>query len=55
MVRIMYLSPVAHRAGHDELFAEMARDYKLEGTEVHVTSLPDDVGSFSHIEFRSYE
>ena len=55
MVRIMYLSPVAHRAGHDELFAEMARDYKLEGTEVHVTSLPDDVGNFSHIEFRSYE
>lgn len=55
MVKIMYLSPVAHRAGHDDLFAEMARDYKLPGTEVHVTSLPESVGRFSHIEFRSYE
>lgn len=55
MVKIMYLSPVAHREGHDELFADMARDYKLPGTEVHVTSLPDAVGRFSHIEYRSYE
>lgn len=55
MVKIMYLSPVAHRDGHDDLFADMARDYKLPGTEVHITSLPDSVGSFSHIEYRSYE
>ena len=55
MVKIMYLSPVAHRAGHDDLFADMARDYKLPGTEVHVTSLPDEIGRFSHIEYRSYE
>lgn len=55
MVKIMYLSPVAHRDGHDDLFAEMARDYKLPGTEVHVTSLPESVGRFSHIEYRSYE
>ncbi|MDG2260656.1 MAG: aspartate/glutamate racemase family protein [Paracoccaceae bacterium] len=55
MVKIMYLSPVAHREGHDELFANMARDYKLPGTEVHVTSLPDAVGRFSHIEYRSFE
>jgi len=55
MVKIMYLSPVAHRAGHDDLFADMARDYKLPETEVHVTSLPDTVGRFSHIEYRSYE
>jgi len=54
MVRIMYLSPVAHRAGHDEPFAGMARNHRLEGTEVHVTSLPDDAGRFSHIEYRSY-
>lgn len=55
MVKIMYLSPVAHRDAHDELFADMAREYKLPGTEVHVTSLPDDIGLFSHIEYRSYE
>lgn len=55
MVKIMYLSPVTHQDGHDDLFAEMARDYKLPGTEVHVTSLPESVGPFSHIEYRSYE
>jgi allantoin racemase len=56
MVKIMYLSPVAHRDGHDDLFADMARDYKMPGTEVHVTSLPGEtVGHFSHIEFRSFE
>lgn len=55
MVKIMYLSPVAHRAAHDDLFAQMARDYKQPGTEVHVTSLPDQGGNFSHIEYRSYE
>jgi allantoin racemase len=55
MVKIMYLSPVAHRGGHDELFADMARKYKLPDTEVHVTSLPDEIGHFSHIEYRSYE
>ena len=54
-MKIMYLSPICHRGGHDELFADMARDYKLPGTEVHVTSLPDAVGRFSHIEYRSYE
>jgi allantoin racemase len=55
MVKIMYLSPVAHRDAHDELFAAMAREYKLPGTEVHITSLPDSIGLFSHIEYRSYE
>ncbi|MGY8990522.1 MAG: aspartate/glutamate racemase family protein [Rhodospirillales bacterium] len=33
----------------------MARKYKLPDTEVHITSLPDSVGHFSHIEYRSYE
>lgn len=55
MVKIMYLSPVTHRAGHDELFSDMARAHKLPGTEVHVASLPDTVGRFSHIEYRSFE
>ena len=55
MVKIMYLSPVAHQDGCDNLFAEMARSHKFSGTEVHVTSLPQSIGRFSHIEYRSYE
>ena len=55
MVRIMYLSPIAPRGGHDDLFAGMARDCKRPDTEVHVTSLPEAIGHFSHIEYRSYE
>ena len=55
MVKVMYLNPLAHKSAHDELFVQMARDYKLPGTEVHIASLPDDVGGFSHIEYRSYE
>ena len=54
-MKIMYLSPVAHRPGHDELFADMARDVKLPQTEVHVTSLPERVGRFTNIEYRSYQ
>jgi len=51
----MYLSPVAHRPGHDELFADMVRARKQPSTEVHVTCLPDTAGKFNHVEFRSYE
>lgn len=54
-VKIMYLSPVGNRGADDGLFAKMAEDYRLPDTEVHVTSLPDDDGGFTHIEFRSYE
>ena len=54
-LKIMYFSPVAGDHAHDEIFADMARDNKLPGTEVHVTSLPASEGNFSHIEFRSYE
>lgn len=53
--KIMYLSPVVERQGHDDLFAGMAREVKLPQTEVHVASLPPEIGEFSHIEFRSYE
>ncbi|WP_299948332.1 aspartate/glutamate racemase family protein [uncultured Ruegeria sp.] len=55
MTRIMYLSPVVHRSGHDELFADMVRHRKRADTEVHVTCLPDSAGRFNHVEFRSYE
>ena len=55
MVKVLYLNPLAPHETHDGLFAGMARDYKHAGTEVHVASLPGDVGNFRHIEFRSYE
>ncbi len=53
-LKIMYLNPVGID-DYDALFADMARDCKLPGTEVHVTSLPASEGRFSHIEYRTYE
>ena len=53
-LKIMYLSPVGVDS-LDGLFAEMVKDSKDPDTEVHITSLKEDNGSFSHIEFRSYE
>lgn len=54
-LKIMYLNPLASSAAYDDIFADMARDHKLPGTEVHVTSLPEAEGGFTHIEYRSYE
>jgi allantoin racemase len=54
-LKIMYFSPVAGGEAHDRVFADMAREHKLPGTEVHVASLPASEGGFTHIEFRSYE
>lgn len=54
-LKVMYLSPVGNRGADDGIFADMAKTYKLPGTEVHITSLPDDDGGFTHIEYRSYE
>lgn len=54
-LKIMYLSPVASSCASDAVFVRMAESAKSPGTEVHVTSLPDAVGRFSHIEYRSYE
>lgn len=53
-IKIMYLNPVGN-SDYDGVFADMARDHKLPGTEVHVTSLPPSEGAFTHIEYRSYE
>lgn len=53
--KIMFMNPLASSSGVDAIFADMAREHKLPGTEVHITSMPADVGGFSHIEFRSYE
>ncbi len=54
-LKIMYLNPVGEDADVDQIFADMARDHKLPGTEVHVTALPKQHYGFSHIEFRTYE
>ena len=51
----MYISPVAYRPGHDELFSDMVRARKRAKSEVHVTCLPEAAGRFNHVEFRSYE
>ncbi len=53
-LKIMYLNPLGY-SDADGIFAKMAADHKLPGTEVHVTSQPKDDGAFTHIEFRSYE
>ena len=53
-LKIMYLSPVAVDS-LDGLFKDMVEDTKDPSTEVHITSLKDNNGSFSHVEFRSYE
>ena len=50
----MYLSPVGPD-DYDTVFVEMARSYKLPNTEVHIACLADPGGSFTHIEYRSYE
>jgi allantoin racemase len=54
-LKVMYLNPLASSASYDSIFAEMAREHKLPQTEVHVASLPESVGGFTHIEFRAYE
>ena len=53
-LKLMYLNPVGTPA-YDGVFADMARDVKLPGTEVHVASLKPTDGGFTHIEYRSYE
>jgi allantoin racemase len=53
-LKIMYLSPVGNR-NDDGIFSSMAAQNKMPGTEVHVASLPDGDGAFTHIEYRSYE
>ena len=53
-LKIMYLSPVGTDV-LDVLFEDMVKDTKDPNTEIHITSLKDNNGCFSHIEFRSYE
>lgn len=55
VIRILYFSPVRGDAAHDDVFAKMAKNHKLPGTEVHIASLPKIAGGFTHIEYRTYE
>ncbi len=52
-VKILYLNPVGFNT-YDAFFAEMFRKEKLEGTEVHVASLPSSVGLMDNLEYRTY-
>lgn len=54
-LRVMYLNPVADNPDVDKLFADMARNFKLSQTEVHVTALPRAQYGFTNIEYRTYE
>lgn len=54
-LKIMYLNPVGEDAHVDQIFADMARDHKLPGTEVHIAALPKALYAFTHIEYRTYE
>lgn len=54
-LKVMYLNPVGENDAVDRTFAEMARDHKLPGTEVHIAALPRAHYGYSHIEFRTYE
>lgn len=54
-LKIMYMNPVASHPATDQLFATMARDYKLDESEVHMVALDKAEYGFSHIEYRSYE
>lgn len=53
-LKIMYLNPLGN-SDYDQVFADMCAHYRSPGTEIHVTSLTTEHGSFSHIEYRSYE
>jgi len=52
--RIMFHNPVGN-SNYDGMFADVLAQYRLPGTEIHVTSLPPEDGAFSHIEYRAYE
>jgi allantoin racemase len=53
-LKVMFFNPLGTNA-YDPIFLDMVKQYRLPGTEVHVTSLPATDGAFTHIEYRSYE
>lgn len=53
-LKVLYLSPVVDD-GTEHLYAEMADAVRNPGTEIHLATLPEADGHFTHIEFRTYE
>ncbi|MEX0627443.1 MAG: aspartate/glutamate racemase family protein, partial [Cucumibacter sp.] len=53
-LKIMFFNPVGS-SDYDPVFADMVKSHSQPGTEVLVTSLPAQLGEFTHIEYRAYE
>ena len=55
-IKVMYLNPVGTSA-YDQVFADMARQYKYPDTTVHVTSMSGTAVSprMTNLEYRAYE
>lgn len=55
-VKVMYLNPIGN-SDYDQVFADMAKDYKYPATAVDVVSMnPDSVPpKMDNLEFRTYE
>ena len=55
-VKVMYLNPIGN-SDYDQVFADMAKDYKYPGTAVDVVSMnPDSVPpKMNNLEYRTYE
>jgi allantoin racemase len=54
-IKILYLNVTQKTPQEIKMFADMAHDHKLPGTEVHIASLPEADGRFTNAEYRSYE
>lgn len=54
-VKILYLNVTQKTEPELAAFVEMARRYKLPGTEVHIGSISAADGGFRNAEYRSYE
>jgi len=54
-VKILYLNVTQKTEAELAAFVDMARRYKLPGTEVHIASISAAGGHFRNAEYRSYE
>lgn len=54
-VKILYLNVTQKTEPEVAAFVDMARRYKLPGTEVHIASIPAADGRFRNAEYRAYE
>ncbi|PQV44169.1 aspartate/glutamate racemase family protein [Paraburkholderia sp. BL21I4N1] len=54
-VKILYLNVTQKTNVEKQAFTELAEQFKLPGTEVHIASLPETDGRFRNAEYRTYE